>query len=48
MGALELLLLSLGVAMDAFAASVCKGLAVRRISRGGCLPAGSGSARFRR
>ena len=32
MGAPELLLLSLGVAMDAFAASVCKGLAVRRIS----------------
>lgn len=32
MGTLELLLLSLGVAMDAFAASVCKGLAVRRIS----------------
>ena len=32
MGALELLLLSLGVAMDAFAASVCKGLAARRVS----------------
>ena len=32
MGTLELYLLSLGVAMDAFAASVCKGLAVRRIS----------------
>ena len=32
MGALELLLLSLGVAMDAFAASVCKGLAVKRVS----------------
>ena len=30
MGTLELLLLSLGVAMDAFAASVCKGLALRR------------------
>ena len=32
MGTLELYLLSLGVAMDAFAASVCKGLAVKRIS----------------
>ena len=32
MGTLELYLLSLGVAMDAFAASVCKGLAVKRVS----------------
>ena len=32
MGAFELFLLALGVAMDAFAASVCKGLAARRIS----------------
>ena len=30
MGTLELLLLSLGVAMDAFAASVCKGLLAAR------------------
>ena len=40
MGTLELLLLSLGVAMDAFAASVCKGLAARRISPGRMLTCG--------
>ena len=40
MGALELLLLSLGVAMDAFAASVCKGLAARRVSIGRMLACG--------
>ena len=40
MGALELLLLSLGVAMDAFAASVCKGLAAKRISLGRMLACG--------
>ena len=40
MGTLELYLLSLGVAMDAFAASVCKGLAARRISPGRMLACG--------
>ena len=40
MGTLELLLLSLGVAMDAFAASVCKGLAVKRVSLGRMLACG--------
>ena len=40
MGTLELYLLSLGVAMDAFAASVCKGLAARRISPGRMLTCG--------
>ena len=32
MGILELLLLAVGVSMDAFAVSVCKGLAVKRVS----------------
>ena len=40
MGAPELLLLSLGVAMDAFAASVCKGLAVKRVTMGRMLACG--------
>ena len=40
MGEMELLLLSLGVAMDAFAASVCKGLAARRVSIGRMLACG--------
>ena len=40
MGTLELYLLSLGVAMDAFAASVCKGLAARRISPGRMITCG--------
>ena len=40
MGTLELLLLSLGVAMDAFAASVCKGLAVKRVTIGRMITCG--------
>lgn len=32
MGALEILLISVGLAMDAFAVSICKGLSMRRMS----------------
>ena len=32
MGLFELLLLSVGLAMDAFAVSICKGLAVKKIT----------------
>ena len=32
MGLLELLLLAVGLAMDAFAVSVCKGLGMRKLS----------------
>ncbi len=32
MGALEILLISIGLAMDAFAVSVCKGLAMKKMS----------------
>ena len=31
MGALEILLISVGLAMDAFAVSVCKGLAMKKM-----------------
>ena len=32
MGATEILLISIGLAMDAFAVSVCKGLAMKKIN----------------
>ena len=32
MGAIEILLISIGLAMDAFAVSVCKGLAMKKMS----------------
>lgn len=32
MGAIEILLISIGIAMDAFAVSVCKGLAMKKMS----------------
>ena len=39
MGIWELLLLSVGLAMDAFAVSICKGLAMERITLGrACIP----------
>ena len=36
MGLITLLLLAVGLSMDAFAVSVCKGLAMQRISFKGC------------
>jgi len=40
MGLVELLLLSIGLAMDAFAVSICKGLAMKRITIKECLICG--------
>lgn len=40
MGIGELLLLSLGLSMDAFAVSICKGLAMKRITVKGCCTCG--------
>ncbi len=40
MGMLELLLLAVGVSMDAFAVSICKGLAMRRATVRGCMTCG--------
>ena len=40
MGFGELLLLALGVSMDAFAVSVCKGLAMKRATVRGCMTCG--------
>lgn len=40
MGTLELILLSVGLAMDAFAVSVCKGLAQKKLSVKACLVCG--------
>ena len=40
MGMLELLLLAVGVSMDAFAVSICKGLAMRRATVQGCMTCG--------
>lgn len=37
MGITELILLSLGLAMDAFSVSVCKGLSMKKINYGGAL-----------
>ena len=40
MGILELLLLGVGVSMDAFAVSICKGLAMRKATVKGCMTCG--------
>ena len=40
MGILELLLLAVGVSMDAFAVSICKGLAMPKATAKGCLTCG--------
>ena len=40
MGILELLLLAVGVSMDAFAVSICKGLAMKRATVRGCMTCG--------
>ena len=40
MGMLELLLMAVGVSMDAFAVSICKGLAMRRATVRGCMTCG--------
>lgn len=40
MGYIELLLLAVGLSMDAFAVSVCKGLAMKKISFRGCVVCG--------
>lgn len=40
MGVLDLLLLGVGVSMDAFAVSICKGLAMRKASVRGCVTCG--------
>ena len=37
----ELLLIALGLSMDAFAASICKGLSVRRLTVGGAVTIGA-------
>ena len=40
MGLFELLLLSVGLAMDAFAVSICKGLSVKKLTAKECLLCG--------
>ena len=40
MGILELLILAVGVSMDAFAVSICKGLAMKRATVKGCMTCG--------
>jgi len=40
MGILELLLLAVGVSMDAFAVSICKGLAMKKATVRGCMTCG--------
>ena len=40
MGILELLLLAVGVSMDAFAVSICKGLAMKKTTVKGCMTCG--------
>ena len=40
MGIMELLLLAVGVSMDAFAVSICKGLAMRKATARGCMTCG--------
>ena len=40
MGMMELFLIALGLSMDAFAVSICKGLSVRRVTPGQCLAVG--------
>lgn len=40
MGIAELLLLAVGVSMDAFAVSICKGLAMKRATVKGCMTCG--------
>lgn len=40
MGIMELLLLAVGVSMDAFAVSICKGLAMKRATVKGCMTCG--------
>lgn len=37
MGFIEILLMGIGLAMDAFAVSICKGLAMRKVNKGQCL-----------
>ena len=40
MGIIELLLLAVGVSMDAFAVSICKGLAMKKATVKGCMTCG--------
>ena len=40
MGFLELFLIGVGLSMDAFAVSVCKGLCMKRLEMGPCLDGG--------
>ena len=47
MGVIELLILAVGLSMDAFAVSVCKGLAMKKAGRSFASSA-AGSAVFRR
>ena len=37
----ELFFIAVGLSMDAFAVSVCKGLSARRVTPGSCLAAGA-------
>ena len=48
MSVLEILILAVGLSMDAFAVSICKGLAVKDISFKKAALSDSGSAAFRR
>ena len=48
MGILELPLLGIGLSMDAFAVSICKGLGVREIKPSICFAVGCGLEDFRR
>lgn len=47
MGIFELFLLAVGLSMDAFAVSVCKGLSAGRVTRPMPSPPDCGSAGFR-
>lgn len=44
MSMIELFLLAVGLSMDAFAVSVCKGLSAERVTLSHALTAGCGSA----
>ena len=48
MGFAELFILAVGLSMDAFAVSICKGLSIRALMPRHAVIGGCGSGRFRR
>lgn len=48
MGLVELMLMGVGLAMDAFAVSICKGLAMRKVNKSNVLSLRFSLADFRR